>query len=134
MRIIVVSLIVSLLTLGSVVVSQAADLRGKVRVQVEEQTLDAGMEAGAYVCAAGHLHLRATVTNLADIALRDITVAGKVFGADGSLLGTATASTKAAILRPGENREVDLEFRTVTGPAVHQVTRRELTVVTAHPE
>lgn len=134
MKIGVVSLVVSVVMLAGVAVSAAADLRDKVEVAVESQAIDPAMQPGTYVCAAGHLHIKALVTNLADMDLGRVTVAGKVFDADGKLLGTATSTTKATTLRPGEKTEVNLEFRSVTGPMIHQVTRRELTVVAAQPK
>jgi hypothetical protein len=63
--------------------------------------------------------------------VRQVKVAGKAFDANGKVLGTGTATTEAEKLAPGEKTEIDLEFPTVTGPAIAQVKRRELTVVEA---
>ncbi len=66
---------------------------------------------------------------MADVPLGQIKVVGKVFNADGKLLGTATASTKAPILRPSDKAEFNLEFLTVTGPKIQQIKKHELAVV-----
>lgn len=58
-------------------------------------------------------------------------MAGRAFDADGKLLGTATTATKAAKVAPGEKAEINLEFLTVTGPAIQRVKRHEVTVVEA---
>jgi len=58
-----------------------------------------------------------------------IKVAGKVFDADGKVLGTATASTKRPVLSPNDKAEINLEFLTVTGPLIKQVKTQELAVV-----
>jgi hypothetical protein len=46
-------------------------------------------------------------------------------------LGTAAASTKQALLPPGEKAEIDLEFLTVTGRMIQQVKRHKLMVIEA---
>jgi hypothetical protein len=84
-----------------------------------------------YVCASGHLHIKGTVQNLAGVPLGPIKVAGKVFRPDGTLLGTATTATKQPTLVPDDKAEINLEFLTVTGPAIQQVKRHEVTVVEA---
>ncbi len=127
-------LIAAPLLLGSVhstVAAEATDLKDKVKLQVLSVGLHPGMDPGLYICAAGHLHIRATVENLADVPLGNVKVAGTAYDADGTLLGTATSSTKAARLAPNEQAEVNLEFLTVTGPKIQQVTRHEETVVEA---
>ena len=58
-------------------------------------------------------------------------VVGKAFDASGKLLGTATTTTEPEKLAPGEKADIDLEFPTVTGPAIAKVKRRDLTVVQA---
>jgi hypothetical protein len=47
------------------------------------------------------------------------------------LLGKATSSTKNSFLLPGEKADVDLEFLTITGSTIEQVTDAELTVIEA---
>jgi hypothetical protein len=87
------------------------------------------MEPGMYVCAAGHLHLKGTVQNLSGVPMGPIKVTGKVFDADGKVLGTATTSTKRLVLNPNDKSEINLEFLTVTGPLIKQVKNQELAVV-----
>ena len=82
-----------------------------------------------YVCAEGHLHIKGTVQNLANVPMGTIKVAGKVFDADGKVLGTATASTKRSVLNPNDKTDINLEFLTVTGPLIKQVKNQELAVV-----
>ena len=84
-----------------------------------------------YVCAAGHLHIRGTVRNLADVPLGPIKVAGKALDSAGKILGTATASTEQRTLAPGAKTGFDLEFVTVTGPRVQLVKKHEIKVVDA---
>ena len=109
----------------------AADLKDKVKVEIASVGLHPGMDPGMYVCALGHLHIKGTVENLADVALGKIKVAGRAFDADGTLLGTATASTKQASLGPGEKAEINLEFLTVMGPRIQGVKKHEVTIVEA---
>ena len=97
----VVTLTVALALLGSLVPAFAADLKDKVKVEIASVGLHPGMDPGMYVCALGHLHIKGTVQNLADVALGQIKVAGRAFDSDGKLLGTATFSTKPATLGPG---------------------------------
>src|SRR5947199_17889 len=78
----------------------AGELKDQVKIEIESAGAHAGMEPGMYVCAEGHLHIKGTVQNLADVPVGPIKVAGKVFDADGKLLGTATASTKRPVLNP----------------------------------
>ncbi len=111
--------------------SLAADLRDKVKVEVESASLHPGMDPGMYVCALGHLHIKGSVQNLAGVALGHVKVAGRAFDAQGKLLGTAMSSTRPATLAPGEKTEFDLEFLTVTGPSIQQVKRHEISVVEA---
>jgi hypothetical protein len=122
---------VALMFLGGAVAALAADLKDKVKVEIESVGLHPGMDPGMYVCALGHLHIKGWVQNLAGVALGPIKVAGKAFGADSRLLGTATATTKQAVLAPNEKAEINLEFLTVTGPMLEEVKRHELVVVTA---
>ncbi len=108
-----------------------SDLKDKVKVEIESVGLHPGMDPGMYVCAAGHLHIKATVQNLADVTLGKIKVAGKAFGPSNNLLGTATASTKEDTLGPNEKAGVNLEFLTVGGPLIQGVKKHEITVVEA---
>ena len=109
----------------------AADLTDKVKVEVLSVGLHPGMDPGMYVCASGHLHIKGTVQNLAGVPLGTVKVAGKAFGPNDNLLGTATASTKQATLAPNEKAEVNLEFLTVGGPLIRGVKRHELRVIEA---
>ena len=111
--------------------SAAESLAERVKVEIESVGLHPGMQPGLYVCASGHLHIKGTVQNLADVPLGRIKVAGKAFDANGNLLGTATASTKKAALPPGERGEINLEFLTVTGAMLDAVKRHEVTVLEA---
>jgi len=128
-----VRLFASLLMLGAIATLQAADLKDKVKAETGTVGLHPGMDPGLYVCAANHLHIKGTVHNLAGVTVGRIKVAGKAFGADGKLLGTATTSTKQAALAPGEKAEFNLEFLSVTGPLIEQVNKHELEVVDAAP-
>ncbi len=87
-----------------------------------------------YVCSAGHLHIKGTVQNLADVPLGKIKVGGKAFDENGNLLGIASSSTKAALLNPGDKAEINLEFLTVTGNLIPQAKRHEVTVLDAAPK
>ena len=128
-----VLLFVSLLVLGGISTLQAANLKGKVKAEIGTVGLHPGMDPGMYVCAANHLHIKGTVQNLANVPVGRIKVAGKAFGADGKLLGTATTSTKQATLAPGEKAEINLEFLSVMGPLIEQVKKHELVVVEVSP-
>ena len=125
--------IVAIMMLGVVDPALAGDLKDQVKVEVQSTELHQGMEPGTYVCAEGHLHIKGTVQNLADVPIGPVKVAGKVFDADGKLLGTATASTKRPVLNPNDKADVNLEFLTVTGPLVKQVKNQELSVVAVGP-
>ncbi len=116
---------------GMVMPSLAADLRDQVRVEVESARLHDDMAPGTYMCAAGHLHVRATVYNTTAATLGRITVGGKAFDAGGKLLGEATAATRQASVAPGDKSTVDLEFLTVGGPLVQQVKKQEVRVIAA---
>jgi hypothetical protein len=111
-----------------------ADLKDQVKIEVVSAGLQPGMDPGTYICAAGHLHIKGTVQNLTNAPVGPIKVAGKVFDADGKLLGTASASTKQAQLNPHDKADINLEFLTVTGPLIKQVKNRELTVVAVGPQ
>lgn len=128
-----ISLLVGTLIFGGLSASLAADLKDKVKVEIDSVGLHPGMDPGMYVCASDHLHIKGTVQNMAGVTLGKIKVAGKAFGADGKLLGTATFSPKQAALKPGEKAEINLEFLTVTGPLIQQVKKHELEVVEALP-
>ena len=131
MNITVVPLFAGLLLLGGFSASLAADLKDKVKMEVDSVGLHPGMDPGMYVCASNHLHIKGTVQNLSKVAIGRVKVAGQAFGADGKVLGTSTFSTKQATLRPGEKAEVNLEFLTVTGPMIEQVKKHKLEVVEA---
>ena len=121
--------VVALRMLGGGGVALAGDLKDEVKIEIESTEVHSGMEPGMYVCAAGHLHIKGTVQNLADVPIGPIKVAGKVFDADGKVLGTATGSTKRLVLNPNDKAEINLEFLTVTGPLIKQVKNQELAVV-----
>ncbi len=111
--------------------SLAADLKERVKAEVESVGLHPGMDPGMYVCALGHLHIKGSVHNLAEVPLGQIKVIGKAYEGQGRLLGTAESSTKPAVVQPGERAEINLEFLTVTGPLIRQVTRHEVRVTDA---
>ena len=134
MKAALVSLTVALALLGLLLPAFAADFKDKVKVEVESVGLHPGMDPGMYVCAAGHLHIKGTVQNLAGLALGRIKVAGQAFDADGKLRGTAMASTKEDTLGPGEKAPIDLEFLTVTGPVIQIIKKHKLTVIEAPPK
>jgi hypothetical protein len=131
MKVSLVTLTVALALLGLLVPAFAADLKDKVKLEIQSVGLHPGMDPGMYVCALNHLHIKGTVHNLAGIPLGTIKVAGKAFDSDGKLLGTATFSTKQTTLGPGEKAEINLEFLTVMGPKIEQVKKHELAVVEA---
>jgi hypothetical protein len=114
-----------------VTAAHAADVKDKIKIDVESVGLHPGMDPGMYVCALGHLHIKGTVYNGAGVPVGHVKVAGKAYDADGKLLGTATTSTKATTLRAGDKAEINLEFLTVTGPQIEQVKRHEIVVVEA---
>jgi len=114
--------------------SIAAGLADGVKVEMDSSAVHAGMEPGKYVCGAGHLHIKGTVQNLGAVAVGPVKVAGTVFDAEGKVLGTATASTRQAVLNPNDKAPVDLEFLKVTGPLIKQVKNQELTVVAVAPK
>jgi hypothetical protein len=72
------------------------------------------------------------VKNTGSVPLDGIKVAGKVFDANGQMLGTATAVAKPDKIAPNGTSEVNLEFLKVTGPKIEQVKNHEVTVVEAH--
>ncbi len=126
-----ISLIAALVIIGAFAPAQAANLKDQVTVEIDSMGLHPGLAPGMYVCASSHLHIKASVANLASLALGKIKVGGEAYGPDRALLGKATASTKKPVLLPGENAEVNLEFLTITGPTIEQVTGAELTVIEA---
>jgi hypothetical protein len=126
--------IVATMMLGGVCTALAGDLKDQVKIEIGSAGVHAGMAPGTYVCAAGHLHIKGTVQNLAAEPVGSIEVAGKVFDAGGKLLGTATATTKRPALNPNDKTDVDLEFLTVTGPLIKQVKNQELAVVAVGPK
>ena len=129
MKAVIALSVVALMMLGGGGVALAGDLKDDVKIEIESTGVHPGMEPGMYVCAAGHLHIKGTVQNLADVPVGPIKVAGKVFDADGKVLGAATASTKRLVLNPNDKAEINLEFLTVTGPLIKQVKNQELAVI-----
>lgn len=127
----VAGLMAGIAILGGLSSVLAADMKERVKVQVESVGLHPGMDPGMYVCALGHLHVKGTVQNLSDVSLGQVKVAGKAFDADGKLLGTASATTKQAVLAPSQKAEFNLEFLSVTGPKVNEVKKHEEAVVEA---
>ena len=121
--------IVTLMAVGGMLTAAAGELKNEVKVEIQSTGLHADMAPGMYVCSEGHLHIKGTVQNLAAVPVGPIKVAGKVFDADGKLLGTATASTKRQVLNPNDAADVNLEFLTVTGPLIEQVKNQTLEVV-----
>jgi hypothetical protein len=126
--------ILALAMIWGVGASFAAGLADEVKVEMDSSAVHSGMEPGEYVCGAGHLHIQGTVQNLSATAVGPVKVAGTVFDADGKVLGTATASTRQAVLNPNDKAPVDLEFLKVTGPLIKQVKNQELTVVAVAPK
>jgi hypothetical protein len=126
----IVTLVVSagMLTVG------AAELKKEVTVEIQSAESHADMAPGMYVCAEGHLHIKGTVQNLTEAPVGPIKVAGKVFDANGKVLGTATASTKRPVLNPNDTADVNLEFLTVTGPLIKQVKNQTLEVIAVAPK
>jgi len=112
----------------------AAELKDEVKVQIEGTAIDPNMKPGTFVCAEGHFHIKGSVQNLATVPVGTVKVSGKAFDADGKLLGTATASTKAAVLNPNDKVPINLEFLTITGEKIKQVKNQELTVVAVAPK
>ncbi len=126
-----ISLIAALVIIGASIPAQAANLKDQVTVEIDSMGLHPGLAPGMYVCASTHLHVKASVENLASLVLGQIKVAGKAYGPDRALFGKATSSTKNSFLLPGEKADVDLEFLTITGPTIEQVTDAEVTVIEA---
>ena len=126
-------IVVALLMVGGISTSHAASLKDQLKAETASVGMHPGMDPGMYVCAANHLHIKGMVENTAKVAVGRVKLAGKAFGADGKLLGTATTSTKEAVLAPGAKAEFNLEFLTVTGPAIERVKKHEVLVVDAAP-
>ena len=124
---------VALLAAGGVSTAHAASLKDQLKAETASVGLHPGMDPGMYVCAANHLHIKGMVENTANVAVGRVKVGGKAFSADGKLLGTATTSTKEAILAPGAKAEFNLEFLTVSGAAVDRVKKHDVFVVDAAP-
>jgi hypothetical protein len=126
--------IVTLMVAAGMLTVGAAELKKEVRVEIQSAGLHADMAPGTYVCAEGHLHIKGTVQNLTEVPVGPVKVAGKVFDADGKILGTATASTRRAVLNPNDTADVDLEFLQVAGPLIKQVKNQSLEVVAVAPK
>jgi hypothetical protein len=114
--------------------ASAADLKDQMKIEIRSSEEHAGMPAGTYVCAAGHLHVKATVQNLADVPVGAVEVAGKALDAEGKVVGTARASTRQREVGPKESAPIDMEFESVTGPLIKQVKSEQLTVVSVGPK
>src|SRR5438552_18957913 len=108
MRASVAWLIAGLMVFGGFTGALAANLKEKVKVEIEGADRQPGMEPGMYVCAAGHLHIMGTVQNVADVALGRFKLAGKAFDYEGKLLGTATESSKYPMITVGETAGIDI--------------------------
>lgn len=78
--------IIAIMMLSGVDASFASDLKDQVKVEIAS----AGLHPGMYVCGEGHLHIKGTVQNLADVPVGSIKVAGKVYDRQ-------VAATRAAI-------------------------------------
>jgi hypothetical protein len=126
--------LVTLMAAGGMLTVGAAELKKEVTVEIQSAGLHADMAPGMYVCAEGHLHIKGTVQNLTEAPVGPIKVAGKVFDANGKVLGTATASTKRPVLNPNDTADVNLEFLTVSGPLIKQVKNQTLEVVAVSPK
>ena len=120
-----------IIILGAFAPGHAANMKDRVTVAIDSVGLHPGLDPGMYVCAGIHLHVKATIENLAGVVLGQIRVAGKAYGPERTLLGKATASTKEPVLVPGAKAGVNLEFLTITGPTIQQVTDTEVTVIEA---
>jgi hypothetical protein len=112
----------------------AADLKDQMRVQIDSSEVHSAMQPGTYVCAGGHLHVKASVQNLAEVAVGSVKVAGEALDAEGKVIGTATSSTRQPAIDPREAAPIDMEFATVTGPLIKQVKNEELTVISVAPK
>lgn len=121
----------TLIALAASLSVSASDLKDQVKMDVQSVGLHPGLDPGMYVCASKHLHIKAMVKNESDSSLAHIRVAGRAYGLDNVLLGTATGMTKEPMIESGQSAEVDLEFLTITGSAIEQVTDHDLTVVEA---
>jgi len=126
--------IVTLVVSAGMMTVGAAALKKEVTVEIQSAASHADMAPGMYVCAEGHLHIKGTVQNLTEAPVGPIKVAGKVFDANGKVLGTATASTKRPVLNPNDTADVNLEFLTVTGPLIKQVKNQTLEVIAVAPK
>jgi hypothetical protein len=126
--------IVTSIAIGGALTAAAAELKKEVTVEIQSAGPHADMAPGMYVCAEGHLHIKGTVQNLTEVPVGPIKVAGKVFDANGKVLGTATASTKRPVLNPNDTADVNLEFLTISGPLIKQVKNQTLEVVAVSPK
>lgn len=126
--------IVTWVVAAGMLTAGAAELKKEVTVEIQSAASHADMAPGMYVCAEGHLHIKGTVQNLTEAPVGPIKVAGKVFDANGKVLGTATASTKRPVLNPNDTADVNLEFLTVTGPLIKQVKNQTLEVIAVAPK
>jgi hypothetical protein len=112
----------------------AADLKDQMKVEINSSEVHSGRQPGTYVCAGGHLHVKASVQNLAAVPVGSVKVAGKALDADGKVIGTATSSTRQPAINPHEAASIDIEFLNITGPLIKQVKNEELNVVSVAPK
>ena len=119
---------------GEMTQKEMQQLKDQMKVQIDSSEVHTGMQPGTYVCAGGHLHVKASVQNLVQVAVGPVKVAAKALDADGNVVGTATASTRVATLNPNEKAPLDVEFVSVTGPLIKQVKNEELSVVSVAPK
>ena len=138
MKVMLTGLIIGLaVVVGSVEAGHASDLKSRIKVEKSYAGVHPGVDPGLYVCAGGHLHVKGTVQNLTNVTLASVTIEGKAYDSAGTLLGTARPAKKSpplVSLKPGEKREFDLEFLTVTGPKVQEAKRQEIVVIQVTPE
>ena len=120
--------------LSAIGAASASDLKDQMKVEIRSSEEHAGMPAGTYICAAGHLHVKASVQNLADVPVGAVKVAGKALDAEGKVVGTATASTRQREIGPKESAPLDMEFESITGPLIKQVKSEQLSVVSVGPK
>ena len=90
-----VALVISIVIAGPLA---ARDLKDKVKVEVDNTVMEPGMAPGTYVCSGGHLHVKETVQNQADVPLRHVKVAGKAF--DYRRRGAVTVVPRHSTSRP----------------------------------
>lgn len=90
----VARLLAGVLIVGGLTPALGAGLADMIKVEVVTDVRQPGMEPGMYVCSAGHLHIRGTVRNLADVTAGQITLAGKALDANGKVAGPRIREVK----------------------------------------